>query len=285
VKKGRALNELPEMARARKGLKPVILYFYSGKDDGLRGRACERLNQKVLLDTTIVKHAREYLCLAADFEKLHTTLRIGFGVKTAPTLLLADAFGKVHYTLTPRSLTRKTLQRVMKSTLTRHKAAVRAFQRKREAWERKLGEADQLLYRNEFEKAEKLLSKLVKDPPTPDHEPKARAYIEEMAFGILFVRGVEALDEGRFEEAEEKLKTVAEAKTKNRWAYHALGIARSIPAARLYREALIDLDEGRTDVCVKKLEKVAVMDGAGKYAGMASATLRVLKSKAQASNR
>ncbi|MHC5040331.1 MAG: hypothetical protein ACYTHM_23725 [Planctomycetota bacterium] len=284
-KKGSSLNRLPEMARARKDLKPVILYFYFGENNSPWGRLCEGLNKKAFCNTAIVKLSKGYLCLAADFNRLHTSLRIGFAVKKAPTVFFSDAFGKVHFTLTGNSLNRRSIQGAMNSTLRRNKAAVKVFKKKKEAWDKKVQEADQLLFQNEFEKAEKILAKLAKEAPTPELAAAAQALRDEIAFGVLFVEGVKAFDAKQFEQAEKKLKAVAEAKGKNRWASHALRITKTLPAARLYHEALKDLAEGRSKEGVRKLEKVVGLPDAGKYTELAASTLRDHRAKEKETDR
>ncbi|MHC4777744.1 MAG: hypothetical protein ACYTFG_04105, partial [Planctomycetota bacterium] len=223
--KGGPLGDLPEMARARKALKPVIIYFYYGTENTRWSKACRTLNTKTLDDTGIVKISKSYLCFAVDFSKLHTSLRVKFTIKAAPAMMFADPFGKVLYNLSSHSLTRKTIEGVMKTGLRRSKSTVKTYVRKRDAWEKKFKEADRLLTRNDFDKSEKILDKLLLTAPSPEHETKAREAVN------------------------------------------------TIPAARLYKEALEDLEGGREEECVQKLERIMGMEGAGKFSKLASTAL------------
>jgi hypothetical protein len=270
-------ESIREMARAKARFCPVMIFFYHSDKKSYLAKGCHKMNTTVFCDTEVVKASKKFLCLAVDFRTLHKTLQIQFKVKIVPTILFTDAFSSVLYTLRGSHYPAKSFHKFMGKARKRNEKAVNAYKAKMEALQKKFESADSLLDQCKFDEATRLLEDLAKNSLDSDIAEGARARMDEIKMGRMFKEGVDAFKAENFDLALMKLKAVADSQIDNRWASRAWQIVKTIPAAKLYTQALKDVADGKNYEAMQKLQKVMALEDAGGYADMAKEKLEEIR--------
>jgi outer membrane protein assembly factor BamD (BamD/ComL family) len=264
------------MRKARENYSPVIFFVYTSKKKSYLAKACHKLNTTVFVDQKVVKLSKKFLCLATDFVHMHRTVQMQFKIRVVPTIIITDAFSNILYTLRG-STTPAAFERFMKTARKRNERAVNKYKARMASLEREFRKADALLDKGDFDAASKILDRMAKNKMDKDLAEGAKARMEEMKMGRLYIEGVKALEAKNFDLAKVKLEAVADSQIANRWSSRAWEIALTIPAAKMYHQALEELDQGKNYEAMQKLQKLTTMENAGAYAEKAQKKIEEIK--------